>query len=195
MSVMNKMKYPDQNILKDLNPLELTVLAVRLSFMKIHQAPRGKQNVLHANLVMVPADIGTTVSQLPRLTSQAAPIKATLKHRLRYKHHVYCLNIRPELVGNTAKYLSEQALYKEHILFNDIWDIVHEPELSENLPRDLENDDQIKSYVNHDSSEKEMFTSHNYRVFYSKVNHTTQQKHSNTESEEAVEMIDKTSLR
>lgn len=59
---------------------------------------------------------------MPRLPSDTATIKATLKRRLRYKHHVYCLNIRPEAVREAAKFLSTTPLYKEHgISFDESW--------------------------------------------------------------------------
>lgn len=103
LSVINGMTFPESTpVLKQLNPLELTLLAVRLPFMKIHQAPRGRQKKLCGNMVLVPADVDTTVTQLPRLPSQAATIRATLKRRLVYKHHVYSLNIRPEMPRDAA---------------------------------------------------------------------------------------------
>lgn len=66
--------------------------------------------------------MSNTVSVLPRLTHDIATIKATLKRRLKYKHHVYSLNIRPELVRKGAKFLSQISLYKDHnTVFNDKW--------------------------------------------------------------------------
>jgi hypothetical protein len=43
ISKMNKMSFPKTCILQTLNPLEQTLLAIRLPFMKIHQVPRGRQ--------------------------------------------------------------------------------------------------------------------------------------------------------
>ena len=123
------------------------------------------------------------VSQLQRLTSQTTTIKATIKRRLQYKHYVYCLNIRPELVRNAAKFLSENTLYKEYIAFNDILDNIDESELSEKPPNNLENNDQMNSNMNRENSEKEMFTSHSSTIYDSEVNHTTQQEHGNIESQ------------
>lgn len=74
-------------------------------------------------MVLVPADVQNTVKQLPRLTSNTSTIKATLKLRLGYKNHVYCLNIRPQLVKSSAKYLSRSSLYKEHVTFDEQWNI------------------------------------------------------------------------
>jgi hypothetical protein len=125
-SVINGMKFPEQDVsLRTLNPLELTLLAVRLPFMKIHQAPRGKQKKICGNMVLVPADVDNTVTQLPRLPSNTATIKATLKRRLRFKHHVYCLNIRPQMVRQAAHFLSKTPLYKEHVTFNNQWDVTN----------------------------------------------------------------------
>ena len=121
-SVLNGMQFPDQGILKELNPLELTLLAVRLPFMKIHQAPRGKQKKIRGNMVLVPADVSHTVTQLPRLPSETATIKATLKRRLSYKHHVYSLNVRPQKIRKAAKFLSTAPLYKDSITFDTDWD-------------------------------------------------------------------------
>ncbi|CAG2240376.1 unnamed protein product [Mytilus edulis] len=117
------MTFPDQEILKDLNPLEQTLVSVILPFMKIHQEPRGRQKFIQGNMVLVPANVCQTVTQLPRLTTETATIKATLKRRLKYKHHVYCLNIRPQLVIEAAKLLSDSPLYKEHnVDINNDWE-------------------------------------------------------------------------
>lgn len=122
-SVMNQMTFPDQGILKYLNPLELTLVSVLLPFMKIHQEPRGRQTFIQGNMVIVPANVCQTVTQLPRLTSETSTMKATLKRRLKYKHHIYCLNIRPEMVLHAAKPLSESPLYKEHnVVFDNDWE-------------------------------------------------------------------------
>ncbi|KAK3099796.1 hypothetical protein FSP39_009735 [Pinctada imbricata] len=121
MSIMNKMEFPASCILQELNPLEQTLLAVILPFMKIHQAPRGKQKKLLGNMVLVPSDVDSTVTQLPRLQSNTGTIKAKLKRRLRYKHHVYALNIRPHLVRSAAKYLTSAPLYKQYVQFDDSW--------------------------------------------------------------------------
>ncbi|XP_062579577.1 uncharacterized protein LOC134241554 [Saccostrea cucullata] len=128
-SVLNRMNFPDQGPLHDLNPLEQTLIAARLPFMKIHQAPISKQHFINGNVVMVPADVSSTIKNLPRLPSDTATIKATLKRRLRYKHHVYCLNIRPEAVREAAKFLATAPLYKEHgISFDESWNCETEME-------------------------------------------------------------------
>ncbi|CAG2216944.1 unnamed protein product [Mytilus edulis] len=121
-STMNKMTFPEQGILKKMNHLELSYVSVLLPFMKIHQEPRGKQKFLHGNMVLVPANISSTVTNLPRMTSETATIKATLKRRLKYQHHVYCLNVRPELVHQAAEFLKTTPLYKAHnVTINSEW--------------------------------------------------------------------------
>ncbi|WAQ97286.1 hypothetical protein MAR_029976 [Mya arenaria] len=89
MSTMNSMGFPAQGLLSDLNTLEQNLLAVRLPFMKIHEAPRRRQKFIRGNMVLVPADVHNTVSQLPRFTSNTSTIRAKLKRKLKYKHHVY----------------------------------------------------------------------------------------------------------
>jgi hypothetical protein len=67
---MNNMQFQPQGILEDLNPLELTLLSIRLPFMKLHQAPRGNKHFIRGNMVLVPADVNETIKQLPRLPSE-----------------------------------------------------------------------------------------------------------------------------
>ncbi|CAG2257671.1 unnamed protein product [Mytilus edulis] len=78
-STMNKTTFPEQGILKKMNHLELSYVSVLLPFLKIHQEPRGKQKFIHGNMVLVPANISRTVTNLPQMTSETATIKATLK--------------------------------------------------------------------------------------------------------------------
>lgn len=108
-------------------------MSVLLPFMKIHQEPRGRKKFIQGNMVLVPANVCQTVTQLPRLTSETSTIKATLKRRLKYKHHIYCLNIRPEMVLDAAKLLSESPLYKEHsVVFNNDWENLENTESDQN---------------------------------------------------------------
>ena len=50
-----------------LNELECRLLAPRLAFQKLMQAPRGNQLKRKGNIVNVPADVNNTVNVLPRL--------------------------------------------------------------------------------------------------------------------------------
>ena len=63
----------------DLNELECRLLAPRIAFQKLMQAPRGRQLKIYGNIVNVPADVTHTVSVLPRLQNQTATIKVNLK--------------------------------------------------------------------------------------------------------------------
>ena len=97
-----------------LNKLEWRLLAPRLVFMKMHQAPRGRQYKIEGNVVNVVANVSNTVTSLPRLPSQRLAIPIKLKRRIRYHHHAYSQNVRPNLVWKAAKWLSKNApLYKE----------------------------------------------------------------------------------
>ena len=54
------MKFPE-------NELECRLIAPRLAFQIIMQAPRGKQFKITGNVVNVPADVTNTVNMLPWL--------------------------------------------------------------------------------------------------------------------------------
>ena len=63
----------------DLNELECRLIAPRLAFQKIFQAPRGGQMKITGNIVNVAADVNSTVNMLPRLPDKAGTIKVQLK--------------------------------------------------------------------------------------------------------------------
>lgn len=50
-----------------LNELECRMLALRLAFQKLLQAPRGNQFKMKGNAVNVPAEVNNTVNMLPQL--------------------------------------------------------------------------------------------------------------------------------
>jgi hypothetical protein len=79
------MKLPEKPNFFDLNELECRLLAPRLAFQKILQAPRGKQFKISGNVVNVPADVTNTINTLPRLPQDTGTIKVQLKRRLQYK--------------------------------------------------------------------------------------------------------------
>lgn len=122
-AVANGMEFPPQGIMRNLNPLEFTFLSPLLPFMKIHKAPVGKQLKIQGNMVVVPSDTVNTVQSLPRLSNNTSTIKAQLKRRLRHIHSVYSSNIRPEMVREGAKFLSQTGtLYKFlNIKYNLNW--------------------------------------------------------------------------
>ena len=121
--IINGMQFPKKPSFYDLNELESRLLAPRLAFQKLVQAPRGKQLKINGNIVNVPADIANTVSMLPRLPNETGTIKVNLKRRLQYKSSALSLNVRPQKVAEPAKWLVNNGnLYKEEgISFNDTW--------------------------------------------------------------------------
>ena len=56
-AAVNGMKFPNKPALFDLNELEYRLLAPRLAFQKLMEAPRGKQFKINGNIVNVPADV------------------------------------------------------------------------------------------------------------------------------------------
>ena len=76
------MQFPTKPNVFDLNELECRLIAPRLAFQKIYQAPRGGQLKISGNVVNVPADVNSTVNMLPRLADDTCTIKVQLKRRL-----------------------------------------------------------------------------------------------------------------
>ena len=122
MSVANGMAFPKKPLKMDLYQLEWRLLAPRIVFMKIHQAPTGKQFKIVGNVVNVVANVANTVNSLPRAQGNASTIPVKLKRRLKFKHHTVSQNIRPNTVRRAAKWLVDNGpLYKENgIMYNDI---------------------------------------------------------------------------
>ena len=79
------MKFPNKPAFFDLNELEYRLLAPRLAFQKLMQAPRWKQFKINGNIVNVPADVTNSVSLLPRLANEACTMKVNLKKKSQYK--------------------------------------------------------------------------------------------------------------
>ena len=118
------MKFPEKPKFWDLNELECRLVAPRLAFQKIMQAPRGKQFKITGNVVNVPADVTNTITSLPRLPQDAGTIKVQLKCRLQYKSSALSLNVRPNKVLQAAAWLANNSdLYNEQgITFHEDWD-------------------------------------------------------------------------
>ena len=87
------------------------------------QAPRRKQLKINENIVNVPADVGNTVSMLPRSPNETNTIKVYLKRGLQYKSLALSLNVEPHKVAEAARWLVENgSLYQEEgITFNNSW--------------------------------------------------------------------------
>jgi len=111
---VNGMKFPNKPAFFDLIELEYRLLASRLAFQKLMQAPRGKQFKINGNIVYVPVDVTNSVSLLPRLPNEARTIKGNLKRKLQCKSSALSVNVRPHKVVQAAKWLiNNSALYKE----------------------------------------------------------------------------------
>ena len=108
-AAINGMLFPPKPSFFDLNELECRLLAPRIAFQKIMQAPRGKQLKIRGNIVNVPADVINTVTMLPRLPNEAETIKIHLKRRLQYKSSALSLNVRPVKVFQAANWLVQNS--------------------------------------------------------------------------------------
>jgi len=117
------MIFPEKPDFFDLNELECRLLAPRIAFQKLMQAPRGRQLKIYGNIVNVPADVTNTFSMLPRRLSQTGTIKVNLKRKLQYKSSAMSLNVRPYKVVQAANWLMiNSSLYRnEGILLNNDW--------------------------------------------------------------------------
>lgn len=123
MAAVNGMQFPVKLECFDLNELEWRLLAPRLAFQKLMQAPRGKQLKITGNVVNVPADVSSTVNLLRTLGNETGTIKVKLKRRLQYESSALSLNVRPHKVIQAARWLMENSdLYKEEgIILNRDW--------------------------------------------------------------------------
>ncbi|XP_028418500.1 uncharacterized protein LOC114543885 [Dendronephthya gigantea] len=122
-AIANGMKFPERPSFFDLNELECRLIAPRLAFQKIFQAPRGGQLKITGNVVNVPADVNSTVNVLPRLSDEMGTIKVQLKRRLQYKSSALSMNVRPHKVMQaTAWLINTSTLYQDQgIIINQNW--------------------------------------------------------------------------
>ena len=120
MAIANGLAFPKKPKKLNLHLLEWRLLAPRLVFMKIHQAPRGKQYKIEGNVVNVVANMPSSVNKLPRQQCDAHTIPVKLKRRLKYTHHTISQNIRPNMVNQAAKWLVQHGplFRKEGIQLN-----------------------------------------------------------------------------
>ena len=125
VALVNGMQFPVKPDFFDLNELEYRLLAPRLAFQKLMQAPRGRQFKIHGNVVNVPAEVSNTVNMLPRLPSETGTIKVNLKRKLQYKSSALSLNVRPHKVVQAANWLiRNSSLYRqEGITLNQDWGV------------------------------------------------------------------------
>ena len=108
------MSFPAKPDFFDLNELERRMLAPRLTFEKLLQAPRGNQFKIKGNVVNVPAEVNNTVNMLPQMPQESGTIKVQLKRRLEYKSSALSLNVRPNKSFQAANWLATNStLYRE----------------------------------------------------------------------------------
>lgn len=113
-AAVNGMQFPRKPAFFDLNELECRLLAPRIAFEKLLQAPRGGQLKIYGNIVNVPADVNSTISVLPRLPHESGTISVNLKRRLQYKGSTLSLNVRPHKVLQAAHWLlNNSSLYRD----------------------------------------------------------------------------------
>ena len=97
------MSFPAKPDFFDLNELECRMLAPRLAFQKLLQAPRGNQ-------FKIPADVNNTVNILPQLPQESGTIKIHLKRQLEYESSALSLNVRPNKLLQAANWLATNSL-------------------------------------------------------------------------------------
>ena len=114
-SIANNLQFPELPLhLPRLNTAEWRMLSPRLAFMQIHETAVGKQLRIHGNVVCVPADVCTTVSMLPRTTSDFQTVAVQLKRRSQYQHPVLSSNVRPACIREVGTNLVEHGeLFKQ----------------------------------------------------------------------------------
>ena len=122
MAIANNLEFPPvPQGLPELTSHEWRVLSPRLAFMKIYEAPVGKQLKVYGNVVNVVSDCMSTVHMLPRCSNQFETVALQFKRKSQYKHAFLSANIRPNCIRTVGKYLSEHGeLFKhEQIEFSD----------------------------------------------------------------------------
>ena len=77
--------------LSGLNALELTLICLRVPFMKMVALPSGKQRCIHGPAVNVPVKVDTICDVLPRLPFQTELVPLKLKRKLAYRGHYTCM--------------------------------------------------------------------------------------------------------
>ena len=100
-AIANNLQFPTvPSHLPTLTAAEWRLLSPRLAFMQIHEAAVGKLLRIHGNVVCVPADVCTTVNNLPRTSSdlELETIAIQLKRRSQYQHAFLASNVRPECI-------------------------------------------------------------------------------------------------
>ncbi|XP_023933192.1 inner centromere protein-like [Lingula anatina] len=128
-AMVNGLSFPEKPSFLDLKPLEWRLTSPRLVFMKLQQAPRGKQYKLEGNVVNIPADVTSTVTKLPRTEADSSTIKVQLKRNVKFKNYAYAQNVRPNKVLEAAAWLTANGkLYQEKgITVDTTWKLAENP--------------------------------------------------------------------
>lgn len=118
--------------LKDLNDLEIRLLAQRTPFMKLVALPKGRQHAIHGPCVNVPSTLRSVCTLLPRLPETAQIIPLQFKRRLRYKVSYMFRHVRPKRIIDGLKWLKRYNQLYRNVLISTNWEenwLAKDPEL------------------------------------------------------------------
>ena len=108
--------------LSGLTVIEQRLVSPRHEFMNIRSLGRERQHGLHGMVVNVPIDIDKTVNQLPRTFLQSQTIQLQLFRKLSFSKPYLYETIRPNVVLEAARYLSNTELFKlEKVVVSVDW--------------------------------------------------------------------------
>ena len=109
-------------VLCGLTVIEQRLVSPRHEFMNIRSLGRERQHGLHGMVVNVPIDIDNTVNQLPRTFLQSQTIQLQLFRKLSFSKPYLYETIRPNVVLEAARYLSDTELIKlEKVVVSEDW--------------------------------------------------------------------------
>ena len=108
--------------LSGLTVIEQRLVSPRHEFMNIRSLGRERQHGLHGMVVNVPIDIDKTVNQLPTTFLQSQTIQLQLFRKLSFSKPYLYETIRPNVVLEAARYLSNTELFKqEKVVVSEDW--------------------------------------------------------------------------
>ena len=107
--------------LRDLNPMEIRLISLRIPFMKMMALPCGKQKAIHSPAVNVPTDLHPVCDLLPMLPSQAQIVPMKLKRRLCYKGYYMYEYVRPAKVLAALEWLKNKNPFYKDITIDQHW--------------------------------------------------------------------------
>ncbi len=81
--------------------------------MNIRSLGRERQHGLHGMVVNVPIDVDKTVNQLPRTFLQSQTIQLQLFRKMSFQKPYLYETIRPNIVLEAARYLSNTEIFKQ----------------------------------------------------------------------------------